>query len=232
LSLTSQKIDTTFSSCHNKTNEKTLKAGGMMENNNRELLILSNDILEMSDIFFADLSKVRKKTEEEPDDECWRRLIVRTAMSQIETMCFQLKKYVLFLSPFLHKKINPKDEILLKEEKVEIKGEKIKSKKVFLETKENLKFAFKLYGWLSDFEFDIKKSEGWETYKKAIEIRHRITHPKSISDLKVSLKDYDIVVSTYGWFSDCFKELRMKGKQKFDEILSAQRALRKNLLTG
>ena len=202
-----------------------------MENKFRELLILNNDFIKMTEIFLDDLSKGMKKTEEESEDECWRRLVVRTAMSQIETMCFWLKKYVLFLSPILHKKIIPKDETWLKEEKVEIKRGKIESKKFFPETKENLKFAFKIYGWMFGFEFDIEKCEGWETYKKAVEIRHRITHPKSISDLKVSLKDYDIVGSTYQWFSDCYKELRTKAKQKMNEILNAQRALSKKPLT-
>lgn len=189
-----------------------------MENKYRELLILNNDTRKMTEIFLDDLSKGMKKTEEEPEDECWRRLVVRTAMSQIETMCFRLKKYVLFLSPFLHKKISPKDEMWLKEEKVEKKKGEIKRKKFFPEAKENLKFAFKMYGWMLNFEFNIEKIEGWESYKKAVEIRHRITHPKSISDLEVSLKDYDIVGSTYQWFSDCFTELRLKAKQKFDEL--------------
>ena len=51
-----------------------------------------------------------------------------------------------------------------------------------------------------------KKSENtfsspeWEDFKKTIEIRNRITHPKSGNDLKVSQRELDLARKCFSWF--------------------------------
>ena len=47
---------------------------------------------------------------------------------------------------------------------------------------------------------NIFSSDEWEKFKNAIKIRDRITHPKSPKDLKVSVKELELVRDCYYWF--------------------------------
>jgi hypothetical protein len=42
--------------------------------------------------------------------------------------------------------------------------------------------------------------KGWTTFKDAMEIRNRITHPKKVGDCWIFEPDLQIVTSAYEWF--------------------------------
>jgi hypothetical protein len=48
---------------------------------------------------------------------------------------------------------------------------------------------------------------GWSQLQKAIRIRHRLIHPKSVEELEVSDGDIDIVRAGLIWFRDCLQAL-------------------------
>ena len=50
----------------------------------------------------------------------------------------------------------------------------------------------------SPSELDVSGSE-WQSFRRAIKIRDRITHPKSVSDLNISDEDYNDVSAGFGW---------------------------------
>jgi hypothetical protein len=75
----------------------------------------------------------------------------------------------------------------------------IRRTKISLEA--NLRFAFKLLAKACSvpFELDLSGSE-WPSFRRAIKIRDRITHPKSVSDLNISDEDANDVSEGFGWF--------------------------------
>ena len=48
-----------------------------------------------------------------------------------------------------------------------------------------------------------KEIDGWKEFHDAIEIRNRVTHPKTKDDLSVSQEDYDSVIKGLQWFVRC-----------------------------
>ena len=155
------------------------------------LLSLSDDVVKASQI------KVEKL-----GDAYAERAFVRAVFAMIEGTVFQLKQVIL-----QHTKINgitlTSGQIsLLLEESYEIKTTgAINTRSKFLRLHDNLKFTLKLYSEVVDtnFKYD-PKDEGWKTLKRAIEIRNRITHPKSITDLHISYDDSEIIDQCGQWF--------------------------------
>jgi len=74
----------------------------------------------------------------------------------------------------------------------------IRRAKISLET--NLRFGFKLMAKSDSIvsELDLSGSE-WQSFRRAIRVRDRITHPKSFADLIISNEDFNDVTAGFGW---------------------------------
>lgn len=173
----------------------------------------------MLEIMNADLFKIMKKTDQESEDQCWRRMVVRTALSIVESVCFRMKLLAINVGILKGIEFSKREKAFLYEEKeIKRKDDSIEKRKFYPESKENLKFVFKIIARMFGTKFEIKEEDvGWRSYVKAIEIRNRITHPKNIEDLNVSIKDYDTAGEAFRWFSLLFNEL-LKEIKKFENI--------------
>jgi len=166
-----------------------------------------NNILEESkkirDSFSEEIIEVRKKYKEEPNKQYWRRIYIRTVFAFIESECFRLKQNTLnrINESLLGSQFSPGEISLLKEKTFNLnnKGE-IEEKDIYLKTEKNLRFAFNSAAKLS-FDFKLNVSGvGWESFKKALKIRHQVTHSKKFSDLIISDKEMNIAKKAFNWF--------------------------------
>jgi hypothetical protein len=136
----------------------------------------------------------------------WRRTYIKTLFSYIEGITFQYKRIVLEMSSlsFLTEiEFSDGEKCLLKEESYSVnnKGEIsiIKSK---IKTEENLLFCFNMIAKGCGSQSLINKSsKDWGNFITALKIRHRITHPKNITDIEVTDKEILIVAEVAAWFS-------------------------------
>lgn len=125
-----------------------------------------------------------------------RRTYVRTVFASIEAVIYVLKQHAL-----QHRQLGgfSDGEIAMLEEKTYTpdKG-KGRAKPKFLRLNENFPFAIGvLYRVLkSPFKLD-KKGKEWEAFKKAIEVRNRITHPKLLELLGVNDEEIEAVGVAY-----------------------------------
>lgn len=140
----------------------------------------------------------------------------------IECLCFRLKAETLVLAknPLERYKFTPGDISMLEEQTYDVDGKgKVRKRKIFLKTANNLRFAFNVSAKLTlDFNLDAS-GKGWESYKKAVKIRNRITHPKNISDLNISKEEMSTVREAFMWFIDTFDEYYLS-RVKYSEWMA------------
>jgi len=145
------------------------------------------------------VSKGRDKSElSQPE----RRMYIRSTFATIEALTYVWKQIALEAHP------DPRCPVITEAErafaheqeyKLTDKGDvEIRRTKIALEA--NIRFAFKLLAKSASIssELNVSGSE-WQSLRRAIKIRDRITHPKHISDLTISDEECNDVSAAFGW---------------------------------
>jgi hypothetical protein len=173
---------------------------GNMEPENRALVELFTALLDELTTEIGTVIKGRVWNELSQSE---RRLLVRVIFAMIEAMTHVMKLIALAAPP------DPKcptiseaerafaverDYRLMPSGDVEQRAAKIP-----LET--NIRFAFKLLAKAGNAPtvLDVSGPE-WQSLQRAIRVRDRITHPRSISDLTISDAELSDVVTGFRWF--------------------------------
>ena len=139
------------------------------------------------------------------EDQFTRRTAVRTAFALIEAMSFQMRRGIL-LCMFLESRRTLKLDLhllsLLAENTPTISSTgKITKRKQQQPMVPHIAFALRQAVELSGVDADqLFGDNGWNEFKKAIALRHRLTHPKSKDDLQVSDEDCEYVGKGLTWF--------------------------------
>jgi hypothetical protein len=150
---------------------------------------------EMGNVLTEDIKKIigfSKEVEYKSDMQFWMRIMVRTIIDSIDALIYRLRKMTQELIKFreIEKKLPPKPK------------------------KTNLRYIFKVFAVALDSTFEIKEDdEKLKDYSEARKIRNRITHPKSLADLNISLEEeYVKFADTYYWVTNCIKQLNEQSK--------------------
>jgi len=145
------------------------------------------------------------------DNSCGftRRSYIRTVITLIEGNTSRFKQAALWIHANDHAVFSPEEMTCLKEESVSLKENgKVHVKSLPIPLLTNLSFALDCYCRAMNKPFHLDKSlEGWQSLKKAVAIRNRITHPKSIDDLHISDEDLNIVGQASSFYIQTTKPL-------------------------
>jgi len=178
---------------------------------------IQNETKEMFDLLIQEISRIREKTIEEPENHCWRRVYIRSVFSMIDSICFRLKAEILDARKGLleKNKFSPGEISMLKEQAYEVNNKgKVTKRKIYLKSEKNFKFAFCTAAKLTKgFNLDVS-GVGWKSFTDAVKIRNRVTHPKSISDFSILKKDLSTVNRTFKWVLATYNEY-IKGRVKY-----------------
>lgn len=65
----------------------------------------------------------------------------------------------------------------------------------------NVLYSFRVFAETHqiDFKLDIS-GNGWDSLRKAVQIRNRITHPKETADLTITDEEAEFVIIAWAWF--------------------------------
>lgn len=130
------------------------------------------------------------------------RTVVRTFFSLVEGLAFQLRQVtVASLEPHPGR-LTVAELALLREERYSLnnKGETEASEN-FQRILPNLLFTIRCYGKNHGASFEPDTSHhGWQALQRAVTIRNRITHPKSISDLTIGVEDQQSLIDASAWW--------------------------------
>jgi hypothetical protein len=138
-----------------------------------------------------------------------KRAYIRSSFAYIEGTVWILKQACVGSAESADRPIfSPAEFALLNDESYDLKnnGETSVQTK-FLRLPDNVKFTDKAIAKFFGSKAQIDgSSEGWGKFLKAIKIRNRITHPKSIHDYEVTDKEIDICLNATHWFNDVVNE--------------------------
>ena len=167
---------------------------------------------EIDRLFYALVDDVIAATElwTQRNDEFTRRLYVRTVFATVEGIIQVMKKIALLRNDASSQPLLTPEEItLVREEDLQINksgGVKVTRKKISLLP--NFEFAFKINAKAAGKEASFNKSgEGWQSFQKAIKVRHRLTHPNTLADLQLSNQDMTDVEKAMAFFREVTGQL-------------------------
>lgn len=66
-------------------------------------------------------------------------------------------------------------------------------------------------GWIPDFG-----NQGWVQLRRSLDLRHRITHPKSTAELTITDDELDVHKSGFAWFWESFQKFQTMFQQKYE----------------
>ena len=144
------------------------------------------EIAEFFNLLVSDCCKAAALWDEF-DDDFSKRSYVRTVFAFIEGNTYRLKQICLLIHS--HKIYGLTEKQIHKVLEVKKDG-----KKVIVPTTENIELSFELYSEMFNVENPLDtRGQDWLNLKLALEVRHRLTHPKSVEDLMLSSEDMAIV---------------------------------------
>lgn len=162
------------------------------------VLAESRDIL---NLLYEDVDLAERMWKHQ-DSQFWRRTFIRSVFALIEGFTYRLKQVALEASKKFRVELSKSEMALLLEESYEVneKGQ-AESKPDFIQLPRNIKFAFNMYSRAYGLNYKLKIDDnGWLSFKEALKVRNRLTHPKSTSDVLVSDQDMSYAENAAIWF--------------------------------
>jgi hypothetical protein len=152
-------------------------------------------------IAFASDAEVAEDNLEKDSSQYNRRVFVRSLFGFIEGTIYFLKQTA-YSTGLSLRNIDISYAILLQDFTIELKSNGIPSIRTkFLKLEDNIKFAFKSINKVYELKIDIGVgTENWNHFKKAIEVRNRLMHPKDAEDFQISDQEIEEIKATRDWF--------------------------------
>lgn len=129
-----------------------------------------------------------------------RRVLVRSLFAFVEGTCFAMKCLAVELDRGV--RLTPEERMLAAEMTFELAPSgQVESRRAKLRTLSNINFAFTLVAKTAEVTFSLDASgAGWQTLQRALKMRDRLTHPKSLTDLGVSDAEVRDALRVFIWF--------------------------------
>ncbi len=190
----------------------------------------------VTDIVAKDLEFIEYHLDNDPDG-FWARTLIKTVCSYVESEVYLLKQGVLKFCNEGSIDIPPEVKLFLNNKKFELGNNgKLNERLLQGRVRDEVKFIFSQICTLKGYEqlvgFD---SDGWEKLISTIEVRNRLTHPKSTDDLSVTDKEVEESGDAFTWFMDNVIDFIQKDRvvleQKLEELKNKQKPLA-NLRAG
>ena len=138
------------------------------------------------------------------------RTFVRTMAAEFETRLYLLQDFMLKLhEESANIKFAPEELAILKSETYVLRSNgQVQASVKFYPFKEHLLFTLKLFCKRFNPKATPDTSgSGWQAVQAFVEIRNRLMHPKSMSDLTITEDEVDLINQAQDWLRNAFKAL-------------------------
>lgn len=135
-------------------------------------------------------------------NQFWRRMYVRAFFAEIEASVYQFKQMAFHVKFEGKPELSRAEQAILLEEAYDVtENGKSKVKPSWFNTERNVRFAFatviRVFGLATAIDY---AGEGWCSLNKAVDIRHRLTHPKDVRCAFVSNDEMNLFEAAGLWF--------------------------------
>jgi hypothetical protein len=149
----------------------------------------------------------------ESGDRFWYRMFVRSFFAHIEGLIYKLQIQALNWNEAnnLNRLTNAEKAVIKQENYALNKKGKINKHNSFNSIDRNLRFTIRILKKVYNVRYilELDSDNRWNDFKKSIQMRNNITHPKNEKDLILSEADIDTLLNARKWFLENFKKLFM-----------------------
>jgi hypothetical protein len=134
------------------------------------------------------------------DNPTHRREVVRSVFAAIEGFLWQLKQDVYGRGDSFAHRLSVHEHAAMREEAYVVDGSgSVRATPRFLPLATNIRLVVSIIQrYRTNYKVDFGH-RGWSNLKAAIEIRHRLVHPKSLGDLIVTTTEVQQAISGFSW---------------------------------
>lgn len=153
-----------------------------------------------------DIQRLLNKFADDWDDQTLRRLLVRSCWAYIEAVVYGLRQVTLAACTLGSVDISARTRSFLSETTIVVNSSgEARIELVRTGTLKNIKLTLKLAAKHFDVEWRPNfGNEGWNQLRQSLELRHRLTHPKSARSLVVENDETESHRDAFLWFSRGF----------------------------
>ncbi|MGA7990283.1 MAG: hypothetical protein WCC53_02515 [Thermoanaerobaculia bacterium] len=140
-----------------------------------------------------------------------RRTYVRTFFSDVEAYVNRMKRLLVSQELVHISPLTALEKSALLEEGYDItdQGEVQARYDRYISTDRSMRLLFRAAAKCYKLPYELPVGvRGWQAFRAALKVRHRITHPKAAVDLQVSDSDIDDVQAAHKWFIEVAQELQ------------------------
>jgi hypothetical protein len=188
----------------------------------------SSAFTRIRDAAIADVEELKHRLELQ-DGPLERRALVRAVFAYIEAMTYALKQVALAEAD-AEAFSEAEDALLCERDYFLADSGKPRERPMNLPLKANVRFAFAMMGrpFGASYQADCSGA-GWSRFCAALQIRHRLMHPKAPGDFEVSRAEVDCAWEAFQWFNTTILDALRASM----EVLSTQiRDLRESVRSG
>lgn len=185
-----------------------------MGNQSEDPRALEKELL--SDVFLA--------LTEKPLTVHGRRAAIRAVFAAVEGYLWSLKQDIASAAEY---RLGAAEMALLREERYVVgRGGEAETKRLLLNLKDSIRFTVAMTRKLHAESNVGLGDAGWQSLIDSLDVRHRITHPKSAAALDVSDEELNTALDGLLWFLG----LTTKGKEAVEHFLSTPEARQRLLI--
>ena len=182
----------------------------------RGLALPLDDLLHANTLLREDIQRLMDAFNDDWDDQTFRRILVRACWSHIEAVVFGLKQMVLMACTLGSEDLSAKTQAFLRESEISVDGRGNATVRVVrTDTLKNVKLSLKLASKYFDVPWKPNfRAPAWGQLAESLELRHRLTHPKSAAALFVSDSETEALRDGFLWFSGGFNDFLQSMQQR------------------
>jgi hypothetical protein len=175
-----------------------------------------DDLLRANTLLREDIQRLMNAFSEDWDDQTFRRILVRACWSHIEAVVFGLKQMVLTACTLGSEELGAKTQAFLRESEISVDGWGNATVRIIrTDTLKNVKLSLKLASKYFDVPWKPNfRAKAWGQLAESLELRHRLTHPKSAAALFVSDSETEALRDGFLWFAVGFNDFLQSLQQR------------------
>jgi hypothetical protein len=145
------------------------------------------------------------------------RMVIRAYFAEVEAISFGLRDCALTFHKEGILKLSLGEELLLRERTYSISKHTPRAQKRFLRLMDGLSLGYSIFMRAFGIAGEIDRhSPEWPSFKRAVDLRNSVTHPKGPSDYQLPKDALTALASALSWFTkqqdflltECFKVLK------------------------
>lgn len=169
-------------------------------------ILSAAQVVQVGDTLGADVQRCidelkRSADQEQRLDQFWARAVVRSFFAYVEAFTFELKMIVLKAHEHNLVTLSEGEVLILTEKTYELDhAGRPRMRERYAKSESFMLFVHSLFARLLESEGIRTDEHGWELFQQTVQLRHRITHPKGVASLELSVKEAEMSLRAVSWF--------------------------------